>query len=66
MIIQLPAKLAKKLSTYRPVNRVGWEGGLSIIAFNLSKDEVGNKLHNDHNRQDLKDQEKTKTRWILS
>ena len=60
MIIQFPAKLAKKLRTYRPVKRVGLEGGLSIIVLNLSIDEVGRKLHNDHNRHELKDQEKTK------
>jgi hypothetical protein len=59
MIIQFPAKLAKKLRTYRPVKRVGWEGGLSIIVLNLSIDESGRKLHNDHSRHELKDQEKT-------
>ena len=60
MIIQFPAKLAKKLRTYRPVKRVGWEGGLSIIILNLNADEVGREFYSDHNRQDLKDQEKTK------
>jgi hypothetical protein len=30
-----------RLVNPRPVNRVGLEGGLSIIALNLSKDEVG-------------------------
>jgi hypothetical protein len=59
MIIQFPAKLAKKLRTYRPVKRVGWVGGLSVIDSNLSLDEVGGKSHNDHNRHGLKDQEKT-------
>jgi hypothetical protein len=60
MIIQFPAKLAKKLRTYRPVKRVGLERGLSIIDSNLSLDEVGGKSHNDHNRHEQKDQEKTK------
>jgi hypothetical protein len=62
MIIQFPVKLAKKLRTYRPVKRVGLEGGLSVIDSTLSLDEVGGQLNNDHTRHELKDQEKTKHR----
>ncbi len=71
MIIQFPAKLAKKLRTYRPVKRVGWAGYDLIIFINLTADkERTSERDNDHNRQDLKDQEKTRnsldlilTRW---
>jgi len=63
--MKLPVKLARKLRTYRLVNRVGLEGVLSVIFLILGKVRWVENYRTTITALSQRIKEKPNSRWIL-